>query len=330
MRKVLYAFIIPILVINLHSQKTQLTAVVTKIVGNVQIKQFQTGKIVTATNGMFVYEGDTLITKKNSKAAITFTNSVEIKIDENTEFEIKVEQAKVAEGNTLYLKKGSIFTSAFRKVSKFEIHSPIAIAAIRGTKFNTSVKESLMEVTCEEGEVKVSNDKGEQIVKGGESTTVTVGEAPKPPQKTSDEKKKEVEETYKEVKIEYRLKISIDKTILQEGEIGEIKIEVIDSKDKVVKDYDKILKIITDSSTMKFSTDEGKTWAANNLKPTDGKAKILFKDEKAGLVGISFSSEDLQSSIIQVEIKQPKAKTLKIKLRSEDGTEHQLKLKFER
>ena len=90
-------------------EKTNVAAVVTSVSGTLLVLPYKTEKWVEATKGMFLYEGDQLKTGANSKAAITFANGIELKINENSTFTIQITEEKEMK-NAIDLFIGEIFS----------------------------------------------------------------------------------------------------------------------------------------------------------------------------------------------------------------------------
>ncbi len=83
------------------------------------------------------------------------------------------------------LKRGNISSDVipFQKPqSRFEIMTPAAVAAVRGTKFHLQVpNETSMLSSVDEGTVLVSNPQGESVLNAGFGTVAEVGKPPSPP-----------------------------------------------------------------------------------------------------------------------------------------------------
>ncbi|MCJ7646787.1 FecR domain-containing protein, partial [bacterium] len=141
-------------------EKTNVAAVVTSISGTLLILPYKSEKWVEAGKGMFLYEGDQLKTGPNSKAGITFANGIELKINENSTFTIQITEEREMK-NAIDLLIGEIFSKIMVEGVKFEMHTPVAVAAVRGTEFNTKVKEDkLTSFLVYKGIVEVWNELG--------------------------------------------------------------------------------------------------------------------------------------------------------------------------
>jgi hypothetical protein len=88
-----------------------------------------------------LYEGDVLKTGVASQALITFTNEIEVALNEDTQFLVlsRWEQAK---GYTriLRLKQGEIWVTTNGGPKPLEIETPVATAAVKQTEFNIKVQ----------------------------------------------------------------------------------------------------------------------------------------------------------------------------------------------
>ncbi|MCX5812517.1 MAG: FecR family protein, partial [Proteobacteria bacterium] len=145
-----YALCLGILLIFIFSVNIAYSAPVGKITfmgGSVTVLKAKKDVATTVKTGDPVDVGDLYRTKGDSGAEITFNNNNIIKIAENTRFEIseyivtekktsnifKLPEGKVeATTGAQFIKK----VSAFAQGHKFEVHTPVAVAGIRGSTGN--------------------------------------------------------------------------------------------------------------------------------------------------------------------------------------------------
>lgn len=138
------------------------------------------------TQNMLLYEGDTIITGKNSKASIRFTDKNEAVIAENSSFRLTQykPQTKRQNGNAILdLLKGKVRSKVNQKYkgsqnSVYKIKTKTAVAGVRGTDFIVSYltgKNLITSVETFTGKVELSSDSGDEkamISKGEKSSYV--------------------------------------------------------------------------------------------------------------------------------------------------------------
>lgn len=196
-------------------EKGNTVAVITQVIGKLEILNYGAKQWAKGKPGTFLYEGDSVRTGVGSKVVIIFSNGVEIKINENTQFDLRIaELGKVAE--KIRMKKGQGTCSLRARADvEFSIKTPVAVAAVRGTKFDIKVADNgNTTVFVMEGIVGVKNDFGTVQVKENQITNVAGGSAPEPPKEASPEEIKSHTDWQQDIKIEektLKLKIKTEK-----------------------------------------------------------------------------------------------------------------------
>lgn len=126
------------------------------------------------TPSMLLYEGDTIITHKNSKASIRFKDNNEAIIAENSRFRLTTykPQSPQQKGNAILdLLKGKVRSKVNQKYKKndkntgYKIKTQSAVAGVRGTDFVVSYMTGKNLVTSVEtftGKVELSDSTGEE------------------------------------------------------------------------------------------------------------------------------------------------------------------------
>ena len=129
-----------------------------------------------------VYEGDVVKTMEDSRAELTLIEGSEIRIDENSTFNITTLSRKKEKIETkTELVMGRIWSNVKKLAtgSKLEIGSPVAVAAVRGTVYRMDVaqdKSTDLKVYDGEGAVsRVPIEKGEIKKPGVEKPTEIAG-----------------------------------------------------------------------------------------------------------------------------------------------------------
>lgn len=188
------AFAIFISFINISNarKKTNVAAIITEVVGSLYVKPFKDEKWGIAEKGMFLYEGDKLKTDSKSKAAVTFVNGIEVKLNNSTEITIEISEDMKGIGNEIDLLLGEIWSKVIKEGTQFEVQTPQAVAAVRGTEFDIDVRgNGITMVMVYKGTVEVANDFGKVNVKKNSKTIVQSNEAPQPPITIDESEKKD-------------------------------------------------------------------------------------------------------------------------------------------
>ncbi len=309
-------------------EKTNVAAIVTSVSGRLEILPYGTEKWVEAKKGMFLYEGDQLKTGVTSRAAITFANGIELKINENSTFTIQITEEREMK-NAIDLLIGEIFSKIMIEGVKFEMHTPVAVAAVRGTEFNTNVRKSgLTTVLVYKGIVEVWNELGRVTVTEAKKTVVRPNQAPQPPQKVD----LELEPGWQEkVKMNGGLKIELESSPQVAGLPFWLTIEALDGNGERNLDFTEEILLTSTSGSARFSLDKGNSWRAfpARIVLKRGWAELMVKDSRSDKFTVSATYPDLDSAIVDINMAPAKEKDLILKIRDEEG-EKTLRMKFRR
>jgi hypothetical protein len=159
-------------------KETPTEAIATFIVGDVKLlRQDETPRQVKHGDKMAVQ--DIIKTGKNSFFAFQVGNSAIIRITANTT--VLIENLLTDNTNKIFLKQGRVIESVkkFTKSTIYEVRTPTAIAAVRGTEFGVSYNNGQSIVPVKNGTVKVqrvTKEKGavdERMVEGGTAAVIT-------------------------------------------------------------------------------------------------------------------------------------------------------------
>jgi len=107
--------------------------------GSVQVKHF--GSWADATNGMNLYQSDSIKTGDNTSASIIILKGSIIRLDENTEITIK-EIIQGTEINVTIQQDAGRTWNTVQKISgidNYEVETPTTVASVRGTSFDVNV-----------------------------------------------------------------------------------------------------------------------------------------------------------------------------------------------
>ena len=143
------------------------------------------------SSGVLIHLGDTLKTGPRSSVAIVFADGTALTLHSDAEMRFDHLSAHGETGmvdSRLHLGKGRLQTRVKPSEgpgSRFEIHTPSAITAVRGTAYRAAVSlngdSSNIEVL--EGDVLVSGAEEQTLVPAGFGTRIVQGQAPSPPRK---------------------------------------------------------------------------------------------------------------------------------------------------
>ncbi len=132
------------------------------------------GKQVTATVGMNVGSGDSIITKKASIVELLFLDGSAVKIFENA----KVKIASVQEKEENISVVNGVVKAKIAKLQKAElkkIYTPTTVCAIRGTEFFVAVSDSSnSRINMEEGLLELINPYGVLTIQGDEQANAEI------------------------------------------------------------------------------------------------------------------------------------------------------------
>ena len=133
---------------------------------------------VGARTNQTMQAGDRLRTLRRSRALLRLSDFSVIRVNELTLLEIRA--PSTGQTGFLDLQSGSIYFFNRERPSTIEFRTPVASGAIRGTEFHLAVADNgETTLTVFEGEVSLSNARGELNFARGEQGVVTPGQAPR-------------------------------------------------------------------------------------------------------------------------------------------------------
>ncbi len=189
----IFSFSFAVARIAAATKKQDVAAMVTQIIGKMEVMKAGDTKWQKAKTGMFLAQGDKLRTGKRSKAAIMFSNGAEVKINQSTEFDI--ESSEAGKSDTARITRGQA-TCALRARKggnmSFSVKTPVAVVSVRGTEFDTEVSGTgETTVLVVRGVVRFENEFGGVDVKENQTAKATSGNPPGQPEDVpNDEIKK--------------------------------------------------------------------------------------------------------------------------------------------
>jgi len=285
-------------------------AVLSKTEGKVRIMKPEQEKWKSGKTGMFLYGGDRIKTEKRSKAVINFISGVEISVNAETEFMIKVEEDKGQRKEELELMLGELL-SKVPKGGDYKVKTPQAVTAVRGTKFGVIAGSGQTAVYVLDGAVDVFNSYGKISCGKGEKTTVGSGAAPAAPEKMKEEDMEKQAGWSEPDKEEVEIKIELKS---EKGFIAGLPLEV----ELTAEGSDEFKgRIQIETTPDDFKVTKVKPW-------TDGALKFYCIKGAAGPAVINVTGKDIKTIVTAVNFDEAEEKELRLKL----NDDRELKLKF--
>ena len=139
-------------------------SVVEVVIGKAEYKSGD--QVLPVTKGISIKDGDTIVTDLGQMVILRLENGGQLVVYEKSEMTMKSKEGDAAK-SILDLDTGFLWVRVpkLKKGSSFNVDMPGASAGIRGTAFSASVTEKKESQVCVcEGEVKVTNPKGEEAV----------------------------------------------------------------------------------------------------------------------------------------------------------------------
>jgi hypothetical protein len=139
-------------------------SVVEVVIGKAEYKSGD--QVLPVTKGISIKDGDTIVTGLGQMVILRLSNGGQLVVYEKSEMTMKSKEGDAAK-SILELDTGFLWVRVpkLKKDSSFSVDMPGATAGIRGTAFSASVTEKKESQVCVcEGEVKVTNPKGEEAV----------------------------------------------------------------------------------------------------------------------------------------------------------------------
>lgn len=337
MNKIIRLFFAAVLVcgiifeINLYAEQAKgVSAIIALVKGKVLLQTKGSKSWLAARNGQFMRKGDALKTGPASKAGVVFANGIESRLNSNTAFRIEEENisAKGKGWDTIRMRIGKIWIKTLKQGVRFNIKTPIAVCAIRGTEYETGVeKNGRTEVKVFSGTVEISNEFGSVEVDKDSKSSVDPGAAPAQPTPLGKSDKPVWQE---EAKSSGKIDISLASNSLIVNEIVEGKLTVLDANGTKNNSFKGKIELASDNTVLNFSESGSEKWAASlELEFQGAEAKFKLKSlAAASSIKLSATNETLGASMLNIESRLPSAKVLKLKIKNQEGNEKEFMLKF--
>jgi len=156
--------------------------------GSVQYQEPGSAKWQSGTDGIVLAAGTRIRTSSDSHALLTFFEGSTLRLEADTDVEIREIERGEQQTTVIVLKQwtGRTWSRVVKMTdqgSRYEIETPTAVAAVRGTLFTTAVDETgSTEVATTSGLVSVMAQGEEVLIPPKQKTHVSAGKAPTPPE----------------------------------------------------------------------------------------------------------------------------------------------------
>lgn len=169
-RPVLLIFVNAMILIVVFALLTQSLVVIQriakadKVTGLVEVQRSGKGEWKMLSTGGLIKTGDVVRSSKDGVAEFKWADGTRWKIMPVTQIKVKKSTynvVKKADQSQLELSTGKVFIRIIKALgpsSKFEVRTPTAVAAVRGTIFSVEVKNGKTEVAVLKGKVWLSSD----------------------------------------------------------------------------------------------------------------------------------------------------------------------------
>lgn len=316
--------------ISFSQQSSDIAAVVTKIKGTLMAVSPGSEKWLSIKEGEFLNEGDKLKTGSQDMATITFVNGIEVKLNKQSVFTINVtEISNRGKGNVVSLSVGQAWCRILKEGTQFDIETPAATVAIRGSAGDTRVrKNGRTDFILYFGKAYVENEYGKVTMKPGSKTTISVGSAPEEPQIISESD----EEDWQEGITSAYLQLELEKQDAVVGYPVRVTVHALDDEGNVNTSAQSKVRIISNNKTVAFSKSKsGKDRSKIlDIKLSRGNGSFwAFPLERGSMVIIAKAS-GYSMATGRLFAFQPSKKSLEMEIEDNNGKKKKIKLKFRR
>jgi hypothetical protein len=149
-------------------------AVIVKTQGSITLIRSKTASKEKITRGTKLRDGDKLVTKKKSYAAVSFLDDASfIRIRPNSTCIIRGKKEKNKISKNIFLEVGMLFARVLKQKGQFLISTPTSVASVKGTEWITEQKfEGGTFYYGIKGVVEITNDAGSALLHENESAWV--------------------------------------------------------------------------------------------------------------------------------------------------------------
>ena len=283
--------------------EARVVAAISSMKGNVQIRAASNRKYGTAYKGQMIKTGDWLKTDKNVFVAIVFLDGSNVKIQSNTEIEIKSSRVTAKELKTqMYIAEGQAWSKVSKqKNGEFKIKTPTAVASVKGTEFDVEFDDLAQSTSLVvlEGEVSFGDGINDILTGAMEGATAVKDE---PPTKFKVAKE-DLPQWQNDTDPAWELSLTPDRTGKQPvNQPMKVSIQVMNTKTKDSENsYNNEVQVSVDSDLL-FVSNDGSSWSNTaNVTIKDGKGTLHVKGGDEGKSSIITTADDSESSKLQFE-----------------------------
>lgn len=166
----------------LAAPKRPVAGVVVAIDGRPELKAKGEEKFKRLRINDFVYEGDSVKTDEGEKVAIAMIGGAEVRINENSVFEM--ESGGGRQSASLKTTLGQAWTRMLHGMAGIRVKTPMAVAAVRGTEADIDLEDpNRLAVKVYDGHVDLTNPEGTKTMaqlRAGQMSEVGDGGASAP------------------------------------------------------------------------------------------------------------------------------------------------------
>ena len=175
LKRLLIIFILTYLVqssVSAKSKNYDAIATLKKLEGTIKIINENSQKGTYGREGILLFNGNKIVTSKNSKTSILFRDGSRIRLFQNSKLILNFSEEKFINKRSfnyhLSLKEGSIRGRFGKGVQTAKILTPTAIIRSKGTSFRISEKNNYSTISLTEGNLEVSNLSGKVTITSGQ------------------------------------------------------------------------------------------------------------------------------------------------------------------
>ena len=283
--------------------ETRVVAAIASVKGDAQVRPVDERRYNSAYKGQMIHSGEWVKTGKNVFVSIIFLDGTNIKIQSDTEIEIKSSRITRKELKTqMYIAEGQAWSKvASQNKGEFRIKTPTAVASVKGTEFDVKFDDLAESTTLTviEGEVFFKNDIGSVLASAMEGATASKDEAPT----EYKVKPKDLPKWQNNTEPTFGFKLTPDRT--DKHPINEplrVSIQAINLKSKQADNtINSDVQVSVDSQLLSMSKNKS-SWSDNlSFAIKNGRGTIYVKGGDQGRASMIVSSENAESSKLQFE-----------------------------
>ncbi len=295
------------------TQEDDHVAIIYKINGTLQFRASAGDNWETAKQMAPLYNGNQLRTETGNKAIIVYNTGTRVLLNENTTIEIQAE-VETAGGKPQVERTRLILGEIYNRAKgNYEVETPSSVASVRGTEFDVITGEETDTYVGIEGIIEIMNAFGSIVLEQLQMTTVARDGAPKEPTTITEDEAGAITEWTGEVEPTWRLNLVPEHgTEQQLGGVFTLSIQALKEGALDPNATFALTEFSSDSGTIEFSTNNGKTWSGEPPQITilNGMAVITCRITEEATVNITAKAEDAETALMSITSTRPKEKKI--------------------